>query len=49
MGVIGIRVNICSSSCGFSVNLCLGTMVDSMEQTIQGADKGMSLKLNVEG
>jgi hypothetical protein len=49
MGVIGIRVNIYFSSCGFSVNLFLEAMVDSMQQKIQGVDKDVSLKPRIEG
>ena len=49
MGVFGIRVNICFSSCRFSVNLYLEAVVDSMEQKIQGVDKDVSLKPRTEG
>jgi len=49
MAVVGIRVNICCSSCEFSVNLYLEAIVDSMEEKIQDVDKGVSLKPKTDG
>jgi hypothetical protein len=49
IGVIGIRANICFSSCGFCVNLYLEAIVHCMEQKIQGVDKGVRLKPHTEG
>jgi hypothetical protein len=49
IGVTGVRVNICFSSCGFSLNLYLESIVDSKEQKIQGVAKYVSLKPRIEG
>jgi hypothetical protein len=49
MGVIGIRANICFSTCGFPVNLYFEAIVDSKEQKIQCVFKDASLKPRIEG
>jgi hypothetical protein len=40
--VTEIRVNICFSSCGLSVNLYLEAIVNSMEDKILGVDEDLS-------
>ena len=42
--VNGFRVNICFSSCGFSVNLYLEAIIDSKEQKVRGFIKDVNLK-----
>jgi hypothetical protein len=49
MGVIGVRMNICFSSRGFSVNLYLEAIVDSKEQKIKGVEEYVNLKPRTEG
>jgi hypothetical protein len=49
IGVTVVRVNICFSSSGFSLNLNLEAIVDSKEQKIQGVVKDVSLKPRIEG